>query len=517
MREVFSFLFALLMVVSTLTIPTHAEISEHTILAQSVYDEQGAISINIGENLTYTRRGNTLIISGTGAMKDFWTSSPPWSEVQNVIIENGVTSIGDYAFKNCKNLTNVVLGNSLVSIGKCAFINCTSLTNVVIPGSVTTVGWAAFSGCTKLESVVISNGIPTIGNSMFGGCTNLTSIVIPSSVSTIGAGAFSGCSNLRDIKFMGAAPEIGFSAFYGVVATAYYPRNESTWTDSVRRNYEGKLTWTAMKQETRLVASGVCGENLTWTLDEDGVLVISGSGKMAVYSPDSSPFFAISDRIKTLAVQEGVTSLGNWAFCHATLLEEATIPHSVIAIGDGTFYACKALCRITIDAGLETIGSTAFWFCEALTMVTLPEGVERIGPSAFYHSGLTHISLPQSITYIGDNAFLWCSNLKEVSYSGSARQWLNLVKSNYLTYSPLTKVVLHLPEADLNEFLFLPKGLQIIESGAFENIPAIGIQIPMGVTQIAEDAFKGSDIVFIYSNNPLAEDFATTHRMIIIQ
>ena len=107
-----------------------------------------------------------------------------------------VTTIGDYAFSGCNNLTSVAIPSSVTTIGYSAFSGCSSLTSVVIPNSVTTIGNGAFSGCSSLTSVVIPSSVTTIGYSAFSGCSSLTSVVIPNSVTTIGSCAFSGCNNL---------------------------------------------------------------------------------------------------------------------------------------------------------------------------------------------------------------------------------------------------------------------------------------------------------------------------------
>ena len=113
-----------------------------------------------------------------------------------VIIPDGVTSIGDKAFYYCLSLTSVVIPNSVTSIGKDAFNGCESLTSVVIGDSVTSIGVWAFLGCNSLTSVVIPNSVTSIGDWAFSGCENLASVVIPNSVTSIGLGAFSDCENL---------------------------------------------------------------------------------------------------------------------------------------------------------------------------------------------------------------------------------------------------------------------------------------------------------------------------------
>lgn len=113
-----------------------------------------------------------------------------------VIIPNCVTSIGDYAFKGCTNLTSVTILDGATSIGNSAFYGCTSLTSVTIPNSVTSIGNSAFGGCTNLTNMTIPNSVIIIGDYAFKGCTDLTSVTIPNSVTRIGFDAFKDCHNL---------------------------------------------------------------------------------------------------------------------------------------------------------------------------------------------------------------------------------------------------------------------------------------------------------------------------------
>ena len=144
----------------------------------------------------------TLTISGTGNMKKWdYYYSVPWyssysSKITSVTIENGVTSIGEYAFCHCESLTSVVIPDSVTSIGNSAFTWCKSLTSVAIPESVTSIGDYAFYRCTSLTSVVIGESVIRIGYAAFCLCTSLTSVVIPDGVISIGSSAFRYCDSL---------------------------------------------------------------------------------------------------------------------------------------------------------------------------------------------------------------------------------------------------------------------------------------------------------------------------------
>ena len=119
----------------------------------------------------------------------------------NVIIPDGVTTIGYYAFSSCSSLTSVTIPDSVTSIGYSAFSGCSSLTSVTIPDSVTSIGYSAFGSCYSLASITIPDSVTTIGDSAFYNCNSLTKVTIPDSVTTIGYCAFGSCENLASVTF----------------------------------------------------------------------------------------------------------------------------------------------------------------------------------------------------------------------------------------------------------------------------------------------------------------------------
>ncbi len=159
--------------------------------------------------------GTVLTIKGNGSMGNYiWESELPWGkDITEVIIENGVTSIGTCAFFECSNLVSVTIPNSVLNIGSCAFENCKNLTSVVIPGSVKTIGKYSFALCNALTSVSLSKGLRIIDECAFSFCKNLDSVIIPDSVETIGMSAFSACEMLSSVVIPDSVTSIGSSAF----------------------------------------------------------------------------------------------------------------------------------------------------------------------------------------------------------------------------------------------------------------------------------------------------------------
>ena len=131
----------------------------------------------------------------------------------NLIIPDGVTSIGDYSFVGCTSLISVTIGNSVTSIGEYAFYKCTSLTSVTIGDSVTSIGSHAFSGCDSLTSVTIGDSVTSIGDGAFYMCESLTSVTIPDSVTSIGERAFMNCDTLTTVSIGEGIISIDHKAF----------------------------------------------------------------------------------------------------------------------------------------------------------------------------------------------------------------------------------------------------------------------------------------------------------------
>ena len=174
-----------------------------------------------GKNLTWTLDSNgTLTISGTGKMWDYdrisdngsYKTSAPWGEcyssITSVVINDGVTSISNYAFYNCSSLTSVTIPDSVTSIGTGAFLNCSSLTSVTIPDSVKCIEWLAFQHCSNLTSVTIPDSITSIGNSTFLGCDKLKDVYYNGNIASwlgidFGGGCSNPCTNGSNLYFNG--------------------------------------------------------------------------------------------------------------------------------------------------------------------------------------------------------------------------------------------------------------------------------------------------------------------------
>ena len=168
-------------------------------------------------NITWRlTKDGTLYISGQGDMLDYYTKGAPWvnKTIKKVIIERGVTSIGECAFHYCRSLESIEIPDGMTSIGEDAFYYCRSLKSIEIPAGVTSIGAKAFDWCQSLKSIEIPDGVTSIEDNTFGECINLESIKIPAGVTSIGAYAFGGCESLKSIEIPAGVTSIGANAFY---------------------------------------------------------------------------------------------------------------------------------------------------------------------------------------------------------------------------------------------------------------------------------------------------------------
>lgn len=186
---------------------------------------------------SFDSKTGTLTISGTGEMDDYneHDIKTPWKKynnyMTNIIIENGITSIGNYAFW-CSEAFNITIPNSVKNIGKGAFAYCKNLTNVTIPNGVTSINYYTFDFCNSLTNITIPNSVTSIDNYAFKNCTNLKSITIPNSVTSINYSVFSGCTSLKDIYYEGTKSQWEkFDIILGKNVTIHYGKKDDTSSD----------------------------------------------------------------------------------------------------------------------------------------------------------------------------------------------------------------------------------------------------------------------------------------------
>ena len=366
-----------------------------------------------GDNLTWelTDEGE-LIVEGTGEMHNYSNNSvAPWnsyrSSIKSINIKDGVTSIGSWAFAGCSTLTDVAISESVTTIGNNAFRECNILEEITFPTGLTQLGAEVFYECRNLKTATLPEGLSSIETSTFYHCVSLQSVVIPKSVTSLGWGVFFGCGNLTSVTCNATTPpscsDTSFFAF-NIAACTLYVSDESVPA------YQQANYW---KDFTKPLASGTCGDNLTWRLTYGDELVIEGTGEMT-----SAPWFEIEKyrhAIKEATIKEGVTSIAKEAFHYCTSLVSINIPESVVSIGDHAFRNCVSLTSVVIPEGVTSIGKELFQHCSNLTEVNIPEGVTSIGIYAFEECKISSITIPENVSSIDSWAFSQCHNLTSIT------------------------------------------------------------------------------------------------------
>ncbi len=271
-----------------------------------------ASSGNLNGILTWTLDDNgTLTISGRGAMPE-WThsSAMPWfsskNSIKTIIIEDGVTSIGKYAFYECYNVKNVTIPNSVTNISECAFYYCKNLENIVVPSSVTTIQSYAFAHCNSFTSIPIPNSVTSLGGGVFSYCNSLKNIDWTNNIESIPYGTFMGCENLESVTIQNNVRTIGEDAFYGC----------------------NKLSNIKMPCSLRLIDD-----------------------------------YAFSNCIalKSIIIPNGVSEIGDEAFSNCSNLKYLTLPSTLRTVKGYVFYKCTSISDVYYGGTEEEWDNISFF------------------------------------------------------------------------------------------------------------------------------------------------------------
>jgi hypothetical protein len=340
-----------------------------------------------GESPNYTL--NIMKVGATGAMKNCDLENVPWNNERNnitsVVIGDGVTAIGQYAFYYCSNLASVTIGSSLQSIGVCAFSGCSKLASVNLPATMTSIGDNAFDNCSNLSSVVIhATSVPTCLSDAFKANKAGRKIFVPAaSVGSYGSGWSAYAADI--IGYNGTCGATGHESDVVYALTGESP-NRTLYISGTG----------AMKDDYK-----------PWS---DFTTVIIGDGVTHI-GKQSFDYLNFT----SLTIGNGVKSIGELAFHNCSGLTSIVIPNSVETIGEKAFEYITTLTSLTIGSGVTSMADNAFDYCENVTSLTISDGVTTIGKGAFEtYSSLTSVVIPSSVTSIGENAFNKCPQLSSV-------------------------------------------------------------------------------------------------------
>ncbi len=398
------------------------------------------------------------------------------TNIQSIILCEGITEIVENAFSRCESLTTIEIQNGLTTIGAYAFNRCTSLTSIKIPDSIETIGYNAFEGCGNLTTnsdidvnylgntnnpyVVlysltnkeitqyeIKDHCRVIYQNAFSRCGELVSVSLPNSLTDIGYGAFSNCSSLQEIVIPSSVITVGSCAFdfcnglqkvttptlegWLKISFGEYRSNPLCYTGELYIG-ENKITEIVIPNNTTKINSYVFS-GLT-NIDKVVVSSLEAWLNINFATYESNPlsvanhFYVGNQEITELVIPNSVTEIKNYAFYNCKCITGLLIPKSVTGIGEGAFYGCDELTEVTFEnnSSLKSIGNFVFSGCSKITSFEVPNGVTSIGSRALSHCGeLVNITIPNSVTEIGDAAFDGCLKLTNVMIS-SLESWVSI-------------------------------------------------------------------------------------------
>lgn len=432
-------------------------------------EDENPLSGKCGDNVTWTLDPDAMVltISGTGAMYDYESGTSEdksgWSPYRQycysntahytkIIIEEGVTRIGNNAFYMSDMLEEISISNTVEEIGDNAFSNC-SLAKITIPPSVKSIGNSAL-GFSLFTEIIFPEGLESLGNSVLVGCSFLKSIVLPASLKSIGNSLlgsreyFIYCNNVNSVTYNGTGDDwkkvsigTGNDELIAMVTAGEGPAPQTVFT-------------------------GKAGKSAKWEVDLDTkTLTLSGSGALNSYSENNpAPWMEYRRDIENIIIGEKITSLSTYCFYRLNEVSKVIIPESIKKIPDYAFDACNSLEEVVLPDSVTEIGVEAF-SDTALKTVKSPSSLKKIGVAAFMDSDLSEFVFNEGLTTIGANAF-WGTNLSEVLLPNSVVS----IGDYAFDHTNIRK-------------LFIPYSVSEIGEGAFSSLSASTLVIYSGTEE----------------------------------
>lgn len=417
--------------------------------------------------------------------------------LKKVIISEGVTGIGSYAFSGCQALEGIDIPDSVSEIGSNAFEDCKRLKEIRLPFGLSSIEWGSFENCTRLSSVVLPDGVTEIGRSAFSGCSALEEIHLPESLTEIKGWAFQGCRSLKGIFIPSCVKGIG-------------AQRQERFSRAYSSAFSG------------------CSKLEEMVVSPDNPSFDSREGCNAIIETASNTLIA---GCRNTVIPDSVTGIGPSAFEGCSCPEQLFIPDSVTEIGRDAFKGCSGLRVIYVPVGTDLTDACLPAGVQVFERAVNPEDNAEIevqvsghdGPIAMYVPdssarigdgalcsclGLRSIHIPDSVTEIGQEAFFGCTGMKTIHIPGNVTEigdaafahnrFIGMTVSpdnpRYDSREDCNAII----DSDSNTLIagckktVIPEGVNRIGTGAFfECLGLTEIHIPDGVTEIGDQAFRG--------------------------
>lgn len=385
-----------------------------------------ATSGSCGDNVTWSYDANscTLTISGSGDMEDYdatydrddetyYNPTYPWpSSVAKLVVKDGVTRLGSFAFYKCTSLVEVSLPESIGAFGSYCFAECSQLISLTIPSKVTVIPQGFCSGCKKITAINIPSGVTRINKNAFLR-TGITTLTIPTSVVYIGTEI----GNINHVTYEGSKTQwekIEFGSYNN-----FEPTSRNTYAPA---QAEGTFT----------------NSQITWEVECDYCLRITGFGDIPDFNLGTAPWYDYNTQIKEVVIERNITRIGNYAFYNLKNLKEfrslgedmvTHVAFSVKTIGESAFELCTALSTFPFSEmeQLESVGKYSFHSSGLSGDITFPDSLKCIEHGAFENTSINSVIIRKNVATIGQFAFNNCSKLTDIFYRGTQAQWESLM------------------------------------------------------------------------------------------
>lgn len=402
----------------------------------------------------YDPKDSSLTLSGTGALPDYPIGKAPWFEfndqIDTLVLKEGVTRIGDYAFYNCTELTSVEIPEGVTYIGESAFACCQSLESVTIPGSVTEIGEGAFESCDSMMVLELASGLKCVGAFAFSECVALRELVLPNTVERIERSAFAGTMALHELVIPGNVQEIGDNAFNGCIQLS-----SLTLSEGIRVIEEMAFSNCSDLTEVLIPASMECLG--------DGVFSDCLAMTQIAVAPESEHFVVRDD----ILYSKDLSVLVHYPASKEE--QEFTIPEEVRKIAGLAFASNYFLMEVMLGDHLEEVGSYAFARCSSLSFMSLPAQTTRLGASPFHD----------------------CTMLLEIEVDPNNPCYSSI---DGVLYNKAQTQLIQYPAGLYDDFYKVPDTVrEIAENACYDAQDLEVLKIPAGVRKIGDMAFAFCD------------------------
>ena len=476
------------------------------------------------------KKSNALLRSATEATEgddEEPAEGPAYELNEGVLVVSGTGAIDADLYKGNKEITELIIEEGITSIGSSAFANCTSLQSISFPLSLTTIGESAFSGCTGLQALNLTEGIIDIEASAFKGDTSLTEVYIPLNIqnatvrytyntsSNIAWGIFDGCKSLSTVNFAEGTEHIHSGMFAGsglravVLPDTINQIGEYAFANCVSlETVELSEELTEIKEFAFSACTALTGIDFTEKITTIGKgafrndtaltdvyipLSVQTGSVMYSYNNDSKRAWGIFEGCKNLTT---VTFAEGTEYIHSGLfagsgIKEVVLPDTVKSVYAYAFGSCSSLTSVDFN-NVQEITKYAFVSCTALNPLTLPETLTSIGEYAFCGcKSITSLTIPSTVTNIGGRAFESCTGLKDLSipaaFMNSGDYIYTYNTSSYKAWGPFN-------ECSGLRNVYLEEGTTRIPAGLFSGTGIAEIELPDTITSIYAYAFSNTSL-----------------------